>query len=182
MAGNLRQRGAGERVLNPIAQALLDECSRQSENCVYTALSFNIWLRRLRAIRTASLVLPVIFGSLATAGIVSKDLPAWAAVFSLLATVLPLAYRSSKTDRSIAQFTRLAGEFTNLRDRFRQLGNVGIYKDVAVFEADFRVLMARMEKARKSSETPPEWCFDKAREKIKTGHMHHDYDEKKGIS
>jgi hypothetical protein len=94
MAGNLRQRGAGERVLNPIAQALLDECSRQSENCIYTALSFNIWLRRLRAIRTASLVLPVIFGSLATAGIVSKVLPAWAAVFSLLVTVLPLGTAS----------------------------------------------------------------------------------------
>jgi hypothetical protein len=96
-----------------------------------------------------------------------------------LATVLPLVYRSSKTDKSIAQFTRLAGEFTNLRDRFRQLGNVGIHKDIAVFESDFRVLMARMEKARKFSETPPDWCFDRAQKKIKAGHYHHDYDERK---
>jgi hypothetical protein len=164
--------------VNPIAQALLDECCRQSENCKYTALTFNIWLRRLRTFRTASLVLPVIFGSLATAGIVTQHLPAWAAVFTLLATALPLAYRSSKTDKSIAQFTRLAGEFTNLRDRFRQLGDVGIHKEIAVFESEFRVLMGRMEKARKFSETPPEWCFLEARKKEKAGHMRHDYDER----
>ena len=116
-------------------------------------------------------------GSIATAGIVSAHLPTYAAVFSLLATVVPLVYRSSKTDRSIAQFIRLAGEFTNLRDRFRQLGNIGVHKDVAIFEGEFRALMTRMEKARKFSETPPDWCFLKARKKIKAGHMRHDYDE-----
>jgi hypothetical protein len=165
--------------VNPISQALLDECCRQSENCRYTAISFNIWLRRLRLRRTASLIFPVIFGALATAGIVTQHYPALAAVFALLATTIPLVYRSSKTDRSISQFTRLAGEFTNLRDRFRQLGDIGIHKEVTLFEGEFRTLMARMEKARKFAETPPEWCFLKAREKEKSGHMRHDYDEQK---
>jgi hypothetical protein len=58
-----------------------------------------------------------------------------AAVFSLLGTVIPLVYRSSKTDATIAQFVRLAGEFTNLRDRFRQLSEVGVHKDVTVFDS-----------------------------------------------
>ena len=167
--------------MNPIAQALLDECCRQSENCSYTALSFNIWLRRLRLRRTASLVLPVTFGALATAGIVTQHYPALAAVFALLATTIPLIYRSSKTDKAISRFTRLAGEFTNLRDRFRQLGDIGVHKEVPVFEAEFRALMARMDKARQSSETPPEWCFLEARKKQKAGHMRHDYDEQRGV-
>lgn len=92
--------------------------------------------------------------------------------------MIPLVYRASKTDAAIAQFTRLAGEFTNLRDRFRQLGDVGVHKDIILFESDFKALMARMEKARKHAETPPEWCFEEARKKIKAGHMHHDYDER----
>jgi len=49
---------------------------------------------------------------------------------------------------------------------------------VEVFEAEFRILMTRMDKARKNAETPPEWCFKEAQKKIKAGHMHHDYDEK----
>lgn len=163
--------------MNPIAQALLEECNREAENCQYTSLSFTIWLRRLRGRRTASMILPVVFGCLATAQIVTHYMPAMAAVFTLLATAIPLVYRASKTDKTIAQFTRLAGEFTNLRDRFRQLGEVGIHKEVAVFETEFRVLMARMDKARKNAGTPPEWCFEEARKKIKAGHMHHDYDE-----
>ena len=179
MEGNLRYRDPGNSVVNPIAQALLDECNREAENCQYTSLSFTIWLRRLRARRTASMILPVIFGCSATAQIVTHYMPAIAAVFTLLATAIPLVYRASKTDKTIAQFTRLAGEFTNLRDRFRQLGEVGVHKEVATFEAEFRVLMARMDKARKNSETPPEWCFTEARQKIKAGHMHHDYDEGK---
>ncbi len=69
---------------------------------------------------------------------------------------------------------------TILCDRFRQLGNVGIHKDVAVFESEFRVLMGRMEKARKYAETPPERCFLKAQEKIKAGHYQHDFDEGQG--
>jgi hypothetical protein len=129
-----------------------------------------------------SLVVPVIFGAFATAGIVTQHYPALAAISALLATTIPLAYRSSRTDRSISLFTRLAGEFTNLRDRFRQLGDVGIHKEVTAFESEFRTLMSRMEKARKFSETPPEWCFLEAREKEKAGHMRHDYDEKKGPS
>ena len=163
--------------MEPLAQALFDECNRLSEDCKYTALTFTIWLRRLRLRRTLSLILPVIFGSLATAGIVTQHLPAWAAVFSLLATVLPLVYRASKTVNEVNQFKRLAGEFTNLRDRFRQLSKIGQTKDLAAFESDFNLLMARMDKARSFVETPPEWCFNKAREKIKKGDMQHDYDE-----
>lgn len=102
---------------------------------------------------------PVIFGCLATAQMVTHYMPAIAAVFTLLATAIPLVYRVSKT----------AGEYTNLRDRFRQLGELGVHKEVATFEAEFRVLMARMDKACKTSETPPEWCFKERARRSRPG-------------
>lgn len=166
--------------MNPLSQAILDECRRQEENCAYTALSFTIWLRNLRARRTASLVLPVIFGALATWQIVTQNVPALGAVCTLLATVIPLVYRASRTDGSIERFTQLAGEFTNLRDRFRQAATISVHRDAAEFERDLQPLMERLEKARAATETPPEWCFRQAREKIKAGHYHHDYDETPG--
>ncbi len=108
-------------------------------------------------------------------------MPWMAAVLTLLATVIPLVYRASKTDAAITQFTKLAGTFTNLRDRFRQLAEVGPHKEAEVFEKEFAALMVKMEKARLYAETPPEWCFKAAQKKIKAGHMSHDYDEAKGL-
>jgi hypothetical protein len=127
------------------------------------------------------MIFPVIFGALATWQIVTQYLPWMAAVLTLLATVIPLVYRASKTDAAIARFTKLAGTFTNLRDRFRQLAEVGPHKEVEFFEKEFAALMLKMEKARLNSETPPERCFKAARKKIRAGHMSHDYDERNDL-
>jgi len=50
----------------------------------------------------------------------AKALRPGAAFLTLLATAIPPAYRASKLDSAIDDYTLLAGEFTNLRDRFRQ--------------------------------------------------------------
>jgi hypothetical protein len=162
----------------PVAQGLLDECNRQKENCEYTAVSFTIWLRHLRRIKTVCLTTPVILGAIATWKLAAHSAPVLAAVCTLGATVLPVAYRASKTDAKIAQCTKLAGEMTNLRDRFRPAATISAHKEPTVFEAEARPYLARLERARRSMLTPPEWCFIKARAKIKAGHYHHDYDEK----
>lgn len=82
-------------------QALVDECQKQAENCAYTSTSFTIWLRFLHGIRVFALVAPVIFGALATWKVVAQTSPTWAAVFTLLATVIPPAYAASKTGAAI---------------------------------------------------------------------------------
>jgi hypothetical protein len=164
-------------VNNGPTQALIDECHRQSQNCRDTAVSFTIWLRTLRWIRTFSLVAPVIFGALATWQILT-DVPVWAAVFTLLATVIPPAYRASRFDSEIEGYKSLAGEFTNLRDRFRQAALISSKKSFAEFEADTKPLIARLEKARSQTLTPPDWCFKRARRKIEAGDYTRDYDEK----
>lgn len=158
--------------------ALIEECHRQSESCAYTATTFIIWLRCLRTVRVFCLVAPVVFGALATWKVLA-DSPLWAAVFMLLTTVIPPAYRASKTDAAIEDYTLLAGEMTNLRDRFRQAAKVFSHKTFAKFEAETKPFLERQEKARRRALTPPEWCFKLAQRKHKAGHYDYDYDEMK---
>jgi hypothetical protein len=164
--------------MNDPGEPLTDECQRQYENCSYTSSAFTIWLRCLRSIRVFCLTTPLIFGALATWKIVAQNSPTWGAVFALLATVIPPAYRASKTDAAIEEYTTLTGEFTNLRDRFRQAALISSHKSFPEFEAETRPLLDRMEKARSRALTPPEWCFKRARQKHKAGHYDHDYDQK----
>jgi hypothetical protein len=161
-----------------VRQALVDECQRQSESCSYTAVSFFIWLRWLRRARVFFVAGPVVFGALATWQIVAQTSPTWAAVFALLATVMPPAYRASKADEAIEQYTKLAGEFTNLRDRFRQAALVTSKSPLDVFKAEARALFDRLDKARSRPLTPSPWSFTLGRWKIKKGHYEHDYDQK----
>jgi hypothetical protein len=44
--------------------------------------------------------------------------------------------------------------------------------------ADAKPLMERLKIAGQRMLAPPEWCFERARRKIKAGHYHHDHDEK----
>jgi hypothetical protein len=157
---------------------LSDECHRQSESCNYTAVSFIIWLRILKTVRLASEVAPVIFGALATWKIVSQTSPTWAAVFTLLAAVIPPAFKSSKTEKAIEEYTLAAGEFTNLRDRFRQLASVYSMEEFQKFEALASPVFNRLEKIRSRSLTPPDWVFWLAQRKIKGGDYIHDFDQK----
>jgi hypothetical protein len=178
MEGNFWQRGSCGGFMSNPNEALIDECQRQYENCSYTSTAFMIWLRILRWIRVFCQTAPVIFGALATWKVVAQNSPIWGAVFTLLATAIPPAYRASKTDVAIEEYMVLTGEFTNLRDRFRQAALISSHKPFAEFEGETRPLFDRMEKARRRALTPPEWCFKSARSKHKAGHYVHDFDEK----
>ncbi len=163
------------------SEALIDECHRQSENCGYTATNFTIWLRWLRGIRATLVVTPVIFGALATWRLLESS-QGLAAVFTLLATVIPPAHRALGIDEAIEAYTVMAGEFSNLRDRFRQAALISSHKPFGEFWADAQPLIARLEKARKRTLTPPQIFFKMARREHKAGHYKHDYDESKQLS
>jgi hypothetical protein len=158
-------------------EALVGECERHREDCAYTATTFTIWLRWLRRVSGFCVIAPVILGAIATWKIVAQGSPTWAAVCALLVTVIPPAYRASRTDATIAECTGMAGEFTNLRDRFRYAARVASQKPFAEFEAETKPIIDRHEKARSRPLTPPEWCFKLARRKHKAGHYRHDHDE-----
>jgi hypothetical protein len=156
--------------------ALVDECQRQVENCAYTATSFTIWLRALRYFRIAGEATPIAFGALATCSLLAS-LPVLSGTCILLATAIPPVYRKFRLDEGIKQYTFLAGEMTNLRDRFRYTATIDSHKALAEFEAAVRPLLDRLEKARGRAAAPPEWCFTLARKKHKQGHYAYDYDQ-----
>lgn len=159
------------------AKALIDECQRQSENCAYTSTTFLIWLRFLKGARLVAHCLPIACGALATWKILMQGSPIWAAIFALSATLIPPLYKASKTDAAIEDYLIAAGEFTNLRDRFRQAALVDSHKPIADFEAAVKPMLLRLEKVRSRPLTPPEFCFWMARKKHKAGHYDHDYDQ-----
>jgi hypothetical protein len=158
-------------------EALAAECRRLSQDCAYTATTFIIWLRWLRGIHVICEVSPLAFGALAAWRIVAQSSPIWAAVFTLLATAIPPAYRASKTEAAIRAYVVAAGEFTNLRDRFRQAALISSSKSFPEFEADVAPLIVRLENVRACPLTPPEWFFRLARHKHEAGHYSHDTDE-----
>lgn len=162
---------------NTPTSALVDECERQSENCAHTSTSFIIWLRLLRWLRTICVISPVVCGAIATWKIIAQSSTTWAAVFALLATVIPPVYRASKLDQAIGDYETLAGEFSNLRDRFRQLARISSHKLFDDFKSETNPIFERLENARSRPLAPPDWTFKLARRKHKAGHYNHDYDD-----
>ncbi|HEY8335288.1 MAG TPA: hypothetical protein VIQ05_15955 [Tardiphaga sp.] len=154
---------------------LVAECERQFENCRDTAVSFIMWLKTLRLMRLFFVVAPIVFGALATWKVLA-DAPIPAAVFTLLATVLPPVYRATKLDDLIKDYETLTGEFTNLRDRFRQASNITSHKSLDQFEVEVQSLMTRIDKARSRAMAPPNHYFRKARKSIVAGNYLHDRD------
>jgi hypothetical protein len=155
--------------------AIVRECRDQSRNCIYTSTTLFIWLRFLRTIRTVFIVVPIVFGAIASGTLLTdtSDGPNFlVAIFAFVAGVTPAIYRGLKLDRHLAQCSRLAGEFKNLQDAFRQCADISSLKPIDEFEAEFKALMRRLEAARRPSYTAPEWCFKRAQKKVQAG----DYD------
>ncbi len=167
--------------MDPRSESLRKECFRLVDTCLYTSTTFFIWLRFCRFIKTAFLVVPLICGSLGTWSVLTRSdaasLRTVTALCSFLAGLLPAIYAALKLDRHLDQCCRLAGEFKNLQDRFRQAGDISYHKGFDRFETDVQPLMKRLEKARSESFTAPEWCFKFAQRKINKGHYTYTVDE-----
>ena len=163
------------------SEALRKECYRLVDSCLYTSTSLFIWLRFCRAGKVFFILAPLVFGSLSTWSVLTHSsdthLRNATALFSFLAGLLPALYAALKLDHHLDQCCKLAGEFKNLQDRFRQAGDISYHKSFLEFSVDVEPLFKRMERARAQSYTPPEWCFKLAQKKINRGDYTHTVDE-----
>lgn len=171
MAENLRHDDPADREL-PVKTALLRECEREEENCLYTSTTFYIWLRYLRAARTALWVGGAVCAALAASHIIkgSESYKALAAGAAVGAVILPGINRALRLDKTIRDYSKAAGVFKNLQSEFRRLREVWSTKPIEELEAEAKKLFRAMSEARKPSLTPPEFCFKVAQRKIKKGH------------
>lgn len=163
---------------------LVKECRRQEESCAYTAVGLYIWQKRSRQWKTSFIVAPIILGGLASSQIIS-DMPwEWtsyaAAGLALLAGFFPAIYEALGMDMRVREIGTSATEFTNLRDRFRQMAAIHANSSFDEFKAAFEQLMDRMDAARSASPPLPEWCFKEAQKKLASGDYNFAVDEPRG--
>jgi hypothetical protein len=151
--------------------AIVAECRRQEESCLYTSTTLYIWLRRVRLQKQIFVAAPIIIGGLAGIAILKEWLPDWLmALLAFLASLFPALADGLKIETSVDEITRVAADFKALQDRFRRAANITVLSDIDTAEQALGELMDRMDVARSSSITPPEWAFEEARRKIDAGH------------
>ncbi|MGH8555975.1 MAG: hypothetical protein ACRESZ_00665 [Methylococcales bacterium] len=151
--------------------AIIAECHRQEESCLYTSATLFIWLRHVRFQKQFFVGVPIVIGGIAGIAILKDSLPDWLlALLAFLASLFPALADGLKIETRVDEIARLAAEFKALQDRFRRAANITALSDVETAEKTLAELMDRMDVARSSSITPPEWAFVRARRKIAAGH------------
>jgi len=171
MAEDIRPANSNLRLIEERRSAIIAECHRQAEACLYTSTTLYVWLRRVRLQKQIFIAAPIIIGGIAGLAILKQSLPDWfMAVLVFLASLFPALADGLKIETSVDEITRLAADFKALQDRFRRAANITALSDVETAEQTLAELMDRMDVARSSSITPPEWAFEEARRKIDAGH------------
>jgi hypothetical protein len=177
MAEDFRDQHPDGRVtMDAATTALQAQCAEQHERCLYSSTTLFIWLRTLRLMRIGFVVVPIIFGALASWDLLTgySSLKWLTALLALLAGLVPAIYAALKLDEHLPTAARLAGEYKNLEIVFADLEKVGPHKPFAEFETEYKAARERLEKANAEAYTAPEWCFRRAQRKIKTGHYNFD--------
>lgn len=159
---------------------LAQECKRQFENCLYSGATITLWLKFLRGVHVVFVAASLTCGAFAGWSIVKQSgsgpIQFVGALAALIAGLVPTVLAALKVPQQIERCQKLHGEFTNLRDRFRQAALVHSKKPFVEFEAAFTQLMDRLDAARPQGVTPPEIFFRISRSKIQQGHYSFDID------
>ena len=168
--------------MNPRTAALIKECKRQEESCLYTSTTFFIWLKFVRWANRIFIVIPIVLGSIATWSILQNESDKFiTASCALLAGLFPAISNALGFKFSLEEIASLAADFKNLQDRFRQAAEIDAPANFEIFSRNFEGLMQKLEAARKKSATPPEWCFKRAKKKIENGHYTFEVDSKTSL-
>jgi hypothetical protein len=150
-------------------QALVDECKRQEESCLYTSTALFEWLKALRRWRIILITTPIILSAVAASAILKHN--EWiVGSAALLAGIFPAVLRALDLDKDLAAIARQANQYKILQDRFRQSWRVCALGDSEEFIRDFKANMKMMDELRLASPAIPDRFFVKARQKIGKGH------------
>ncbi len=140
---------------------------------MYTGAGLYMWQKRARRWKNVFVVAPIVLGGTASSQILVGGDASWAnyvaAGLALVAGFFPAVFEALGMDMRVREIGAAAGEFTNLRDRFRQLANRGAFMPVEELSAAFDELMSRMDAVRVTAPALPETFFRKGRKKIKRG-------------
>jgi hypothetical protein len=180
MAEDIRQPDSDLRLIETRRDAIIAECKRQEESCLYTSTMLYIWLRRIRWQNRVFVTAPIILGGIASLAVLKEWIPEWAiAVLALVASLFPALADAMKIQTGVDEVARSAADFKALQDRFRRVATITALSNVDAAEETLAELMDRMDVARSTSLTPPEWMYDEAKKKIERGDYSFAVDSKK---
>jgi len=178
MAEDIRESNPDPRPVDGRRRAIIVECRRQEESCLYTSTTLYIWLRRVRRQKQFFVAAPIVIGGFAGLSILQEWGLEWVmAVLAIIASLFPALADALKFETSVDEISRLAAEFKALQDRFRRTATITALGDVQAAEDALAELMDRMDIARSSSITPPESAFKEAQGKIAEGHYDFSVDQ-----
>lgn len=178
MAEDIRRSNPDLRSIDDRRLAIIEECRRQEESCLYTSTTLYIWLRRVRCQKQFFVAAPIVIGGFAGLSILQDWGFDWVvAVLAFIASLFPALTDALKIETSVDEISRLAADFKALQDRFRRTANITALGDVQVAEDALAELMDRMDIVRSNSITPPEWAFEEAQRKISEGHYDFSVDQ-----
>lgn len=178
MAEDIRGSNPDTRLIEDRRKAIIAECRRQEESCLYTSTTLYIWLRRVRRQKQFFVAAPIVIGGIAGLSILQDWGFDWiVAVLAFIASLFPALADALKFETSADEISRLAANYKALQDRFRRTANITTLSDLQAAEDALAELMDRMDVARSSSITPPEWAFEEAQRKITEGHYDFSVDQ-----
>ena len=170
MAKNLRNEDSCIIVNGDLRQAIVAECKRQEESCLYTSTMLYIWLRTVRLKRRIFVSAPIVLSGVAGLAMAKGFLPLWAIVLlTFLAGLFPALERALKLETDVEQIAGQAGQYKALQDRFRRIANIDALDETPVARAALEEAMASLDQVRAASITPPERYYAKAKKKIERG-------------
>lgn len=180
MAKDIRRPNSDPRTIDDRRRAIIAECRRQEESCLYTSTTLYIWLRCVRRQKQFFVAAPIVIGGFAGLSILQEWGWEWVmAVLAIIASLFPALADALKFETSVDEISRLAAEFKALQDRFRRNATITSLGDLQAAENALSELMDRMDIARSSSITPPESAFKEAQRKISEGHYDFSVDQPK---
>jgi len=157
-------------MMDKLRDAVIDECRRQEESCLYTSTMLYIWLRIVRLKRRLFVTAPIILSGVAGLALAKELLPLWAIVlFTFVAGLFPALERALKLETDVEQIAGQAGQYKALQDRFRRIATIDALDEPSHARAALEDAMASLDQVRATSITPPEGYYVKAKKKIEKG-------------
>ena len=161
MAESIRIESFDPRLTEDRRRAVIIECRRQEESCLWTSTTLFIWLRWVRFQRQFFIV---------GLSVLKAWTPDWViALLVFVASLFPALANALRFETRVEEIAKHASDFKSLQDRFRQIANITAPVDVKEAEIRLADLMDRLDAARAKSITTPEWAFARARKKIGAG-------------
>lgn len=170
MAEDIRNENSRVGLEASVKEAIIAECIRQEEACLYSSTSLYIWLRRVRFQQQFFVAAPIIIGGFAGLSVLEEWLPTWLiAILALLGSLFPALADALKIETNVSEISTEASEYKALQDRFRQCAQITVKEDANLAQSEMKELMDRLDAVRRRSTTPPERIFKKAQAKISAG-------------